>query len=218
MSFFDKNYQSPDWLTQKFSRRKLLKSAAGASAIAALPKMVFAQSDVEKLTQATKTDPWLTLDTVINHLLPESPTGPSAKDIRATWYLFNVVNEQPTEQDEIEFIYKGVGWLNDFSQSQLKKNFVAASLDEKERLLKTISKSRAGENWLNNLVGYIFEAMLAPPSYGGNPNGIGWQWLNHKAGFPLPEKGQRYFEIPSYQHIPVTNVASVKKKTGTRKS
>jgi hypothetical protein len=38
--------------------------------------------------------------------------------------------------------------------------------------------------------------MLSPPSYGGNPNGIGWQWLEHKAGFPLPEKGQRYFELP----------------------
>lgn len=212
MSFFDNNYQSPQWLQQKFSRRKLLKSAAGASAIAALPKMVFAQSDIEKLNTATKTDPWLTLETTINHLLPESPSGPSAKDIRATWYLFNVVNEQPTDQDEIEFIYKGVGWLNDFSQSQLKKAFVEATTDEKERLLKTISKSRAGENWLNNLVGYIFEAMLAPPSYGGNPNGIGWQWLNHKAGFPLPDKGKRYFEIPSYQQIPLTNVASVKKK------
>jgi len=175
--------------------------------MAAMPR-VFASQDLDRVTKATETDPWLTLDATLNHLLPESKTGPSAKDIRASLYLYNVVHEQPTEQDEIDFIYKGVGWLNDFSQSQLQRNFVALTTNEKEGLLKAISRSRAGENWLSNLISYIFEAMLAPPVYGGNPNGIGWQWLDHQAGFPLPGKGKRYYELPGQQSIAITNISS----------
>jgi len=220
-SFFEKNYQTPDWLMQKLSRRNALKSAAGAIAIAAMPKTLFAAQS-GALNDVVKKDPWQTLDAVLNQLLPASETGPSAQEIRATLYLYNVVNEQPTEQAEIDFIYKGVGWLNDFSQSQLKKAFVDVSFDEKEQLLKAISKSTAGENWLNNLLGYVFEAMLSPPSYGGNPDGIGWRWLDHKAGFPLPEKGKRYFEIPGHQRIAVNqNAMSVKvpaKRAGSKKS
>ena len=51
------------------------------------------------------------------------------------------------------------------------------------------------------LIGYIFEAMLAPPAYGGNPNGVGWQWLQHKAGYPLPKAGKRYYELPQRSRV-----------------
>jgi gluconate 2-dehydrogenase gamma chain len=55
--------------------------------------------------------------------------------------------------------------------------------------------------------------MLSPPAYGGNPNGIGWQWLNHQPGFPLPEKGGRYYEIPSRFTIPVVQLDQTKATT-----
>jgi len=110
--------------------------------------------------------------------------------------LHQVMTVQPTAADEKEFILKGVGWLNGFAKSERGKPFAQLSFDEKELTLRGISNSRAGENWLTTLLAYLFEAMLAPPSYGGNPNGIGWQWLDHQAGFPLPEIGQRYFELP----------------------
>jgi len=200
-SFFDKNYQTPVWFKEKnLSRRRFLKSAAGASTITALPSFALSAKELKTLKQLTKTDPWLTLDATLMHLLPASTSasssGPSAKDIKALAYLHQVMTVQPTEQDEKEFILKGVGWLNGFSQSQKNKAFVALTFDKKESVLRGISKSRAGENWLTTLLAYVFEAMLAPPAYGGNPNGVGWQWLEHKAGFPLPEAGQRYFELP----------------------
>ena len=55
-------------------------------------------------------------------------------------------------------------------------------------LLRQIAKSTAGENWLATLLSYIFEALLAAPIYGGNPGGVGWKWLQHQPGFPLPDK------------------------------
>ena len=215
-SFFDENFSTPKWLQKKVSRRNALKSAAGATMVAAMPLRAWSTLASEQFAQVLKIDPWLTLEAVLAHLLPESPTGPSAKEIQATQYLYNVVFQQPTESDEIEFIYKGVGWLNGFSNSELQKNFVLLSFDEKEKILQAISRSRAGENWLSNLVSYIFEAMLTPPSYGGNPNGIGWQWLDHQAGFPLPQAGQRYYELPGKQPIVLSNKAPLSKTTSTQ--
>jgi len=217
-SFFDKNFKTPNFIIEKekqqyqqqqLSRRGLLKSAAGIAAINALPSFHLAAKEIENLTKLTRTDPWLTLHATLNHLLPKSADSAesteakgtdvrdiSAKSINALAYLHQIMTVQPTEQDEKDFILKGVGWLNSYANSEKSKTFVELDQSEKEKLLRGISKSRAGENWLNTLIGYIFQAMLAPPSYGGNTNGIGWQWLEHQAGFPLPEKGQRYFELP----------------------
>lgn len=201
-SFFDKNYQTPEFIKkQQLSRRTLLKSAAGMVAVTALPSFYLHAEQQKSLIELMKTDPWQTLDATLNQLLPHSDTGPSAQDINATAYLHQVMTVQPTEQDEKDFILKGVGWLNGYANSEKNKAFIALAFDEKELLLKGVSQSRAGRNWLNTLLGYIFQAMLAPPSYGGNPNGIGWHWLEHKAGFPLPKKGQRYFELPPRANI-----------------
>jgi gluconate 2-dehydrogenase gamma chain len=57
--------------------------------------------------------------------------------------------------------------------------------------------------------------MLSPASYGGNPDGIGWQWLEHQAGFPLPEKGQRYFELPTRARIDLISGVAYDKKRVT---
>ncbi len=201
-SFFDKNYQTPDFLLKKQqNRRSFLKSAAGASAIAAMPVISLSAKQQVQLNERVKTDPWLTLNATLNHLLPSSATGPSAIDIKATAYLFQVMTAQPTEQDEKDFILKGVGWLNDYANSEKSKPFALLSFADKEQLLRGISRSMAGENWLNTLLGYILQAMLAPPSYGGNPNNIGYQWLEHQAGFPIPKEGQRYYELPKRARI-----------------
>lgn len=209
-SFFDKNFKTPNFILakekhqQQLSRRGLLKSAAGIAAISALPSFHLAANDVEDLAKLSKTDPWLTLHATLNHLLPKSAgssEGTDSKDINAQSinalaYLYQIMTVQPTAQDEKDFILKGVGWLNSYAMSEKGKKFTELDVNNKERLLRGISQSRAGGNWLNTLIEYIFQAMLAPPSYGGNTNGVGWQWLEHQAGFPLPEKGQRYFELP----------------------
>jgi len=236
-SFFDKNYQTPEFIKTKQQqaqqgRRRFLKSAAGMGALASLPAFsVSAKAQLsqnELLKSLIKTEPWLTLDATLNQLLPSSPTGPSASEIRATAYLHQVMTVQPTEQDEKDFILKGVGWLNGFANSEKSANFAQLSFTDKEQLLRGISRSTAGQNWLNTLLGYIFQAMLSPPSYGGNPNGIGWSWLEHQAGFPLPEKGQRYFELPTRARIDLISrvdydakrLASSRNKShqGTKKS
>ncbi|SET85294.1 gluconate 2-dehydrogenase subunit 3 family protein [Thalassotalea agarivorans] len=204
--FFDSTYKTPAWYRRKIenkARRKFLKSAMGASALTLMPVPLLAKAN-QANDQRLATDPWLTLDSTLNHLLPQSEIGPSAKDIQAIQYLFNVIDQQPIDEDEKAFIFKGVGWLNGFCQSKLNKNFVELEQENKEAMLRAISGSTAGRNWINTLINYLFEAMLSPPAYGGNPNGVGWTWLQHQAGFPLPKEGSRYYELPTYQQIKIS--------------
>ncbi|MBL0709468.1 MAG: gluconate 2-dehydrogenase subunit 3 family protein [Colwellia sp.] len=207
--FLDDSYQTPAWFTQKKrSRRNFLKSAAGATGIVALPSLAISSKQQAQLINLKKSDPWLTLEATLAHLLPESEVlkDLNAQNINALAYLHQVMTVQPTEPAEKAFILKGVSWLNDFSHSQQSKPFVQLSLSEKESILREISNSRAGENWLSTLLNYIFEAMLTPPAYGGNPDGIGWQWLEHQGGFPLPQEGQRYFELPPRSRVKTAQV------------
>lgn len=208
-SFFDHNYQTPACLTRRLSRRTFLKSAALASAATTLARPASATTHSVDL----HIEPWQSINAVLEHLLPSSPTGPGAFEFNAIQYLYNVVNSQPTEPEETEFIKKGVGWLNGYTQGKLQQNFSQLSTADKETSLRAISQSRAGENWISTLLTYIFEAMLAPPAYGGNPDGIGWQWLKHQAGFPLPPVGKRYYELPAYGAIKVKNIATDTKQT-----
>ena len=201
-SFFDNAFTTPEFLKEKQqTRRRLLKSAAGVSALTLLPAWTVTATQNKQLSTLLTTDPWKTLNSVMNHLLPASKTGPSAEEIQAMPFLYNLVFERPTPKDEIEFIFKGVEWLNGYTNQKLNRSFVKLTFDEKETMLRDISQSNAGSNWINMMLTNLLEAMLSPPAYGGNPNGIGWQWLEHKAGFPLPEKGQRYFELPKRASI-----------------
>jgi len=216
-SFFEKKYQTPAWYQAKFARRQLLKSAAGATAIAALPSWSLTNTDKATLATASQTDPWLTLHAVLLHLFPASESGPSADDIQALAYLYQVVTVQPTVPEEKTFILQGVTWLNNYSQTQHKQAFVTLTHYQKENLLRAISQSEAGDNWLSTLLNYLFEALLAPPIYGGNPKGIGWTWLAHQPGFPLPNKGGRYYEIPGRYRISVNNINSTTNNSSERK-
>lgn len=140
-SFFDQNYQTPEFIQNQKrqaqqNRRHFLKSAAGMGALAGLPTLSVSAktqtSQNELLNTLVKTEPWLTLDATLNQLLPSSATGPSASDIRATAYLHQVMNVQPTEQDEKDFILKGVGWLNGYANSEKSADFAQLSFADKE--------------------------------------------------------------------------------------
>lgn len=146
-----------------------------------------------------KSEPWLTLSTVQDHLFPQEKTNkdnsPSAKDIHALAYLQNMMNAPDFDKEEYELINNGVGWLNDLSKQQYSKKFVQLDTDAKEKILRRIESSRVGSRWLSVLLTYLIQALLTDPIYGGNPNGIGWAWLQHQPGFPRPPENKKYFKL-----------------------
>ena len=140
-------------------------------------------------------DPWSTLAVVQDHLFPSETDSPGAKEINATTYLRNVIAGTAIDQEEKEFILNGVKWLNDLSLEKHEAFFTQLSYSQRTDMLHQITKSKSGRRWISKLLSYIFEALLGDPVYGGNPDGIGWKWLNHHPGFPRPPKHKRYWNL-----------------------
>ena len=165
-------------------RRFLIQSAGGSVALLfGLPR----------LAVGADYDPWQTLDAVLQHLLPSEPDSPGAAEIHALDYLRFVVDDPKVDRDTRDFIIQGNRWLDELAQEQHGRAFSALHSDAKEQLLRRTAASAAGENWIATLLTYLFEALLTAPAYGGNPQRIGWQWLQYVPGFPLPGPGKFFY-------------------------
>lgn len=127
------------------------------------------------------------------HLFPDDGDGPSAKEINAFGYLQWALTDPDNQADgDREFIIKGTVWLDESANKHFNKPFLEMTWNEQAKLLKRINGSQSGENWLSLLLYYLLEAVTLDPLYGGNVNGIGWQWLEYQSGFPRPNAETHY--------------------------
>jgi len=141
---------------------------------------------------SSKPNPWPVIDVVQQHLFPSEDTSPGAREINALGYLQFVVTDTSLDEEDREFILQGAGWLEGMSQQLEKTAFVDLDEVSREKVLRRIEASEAGQNWLSTLLLYLFEALLTDPVYGGNTDQIGWRWLQHVPGFPRPQKDKTY--------------------------
>jgi len=140
-------------------------------------------------------EPWKTIDVVQNHLFPFDANSPGARDIHALAYLQLMLSQADVPAFKRQQIMSGEKWLNDLSRQTYHRKFAALDENQREKLLRRVEQSRAGERWLSWLLSYLIEALLSDPVYGGNPDGNGWKWLQHQPGFPHPPPAKRYFNI-----------------------
>lgn len=135
---------------------------------------------------------------VQDHLFPKDTDSPGAQDINALPFLQFVIAQSDFDADSRHFIINGIQSLEEASMERFELSFEELDFTRKERLLRYLADhTRWGKNWLSLLLYYIFEALLADPVYGCNPDEIGWQWLEHQAGFPRPPVDKIYTRIIS---------------------
>ncbi len=171
-----------------------LKAAAGLVILPSMPSLTGCTPDTNQ-EQLVATQPWKTFAAVQQQLFPNDDNGPDAKNINATVYLKFVLDAKDTDPDDREFIVNGIDWLDELCLKQFNNRFSACNSTQQKNSLSQIAKSDAGERWLSYLLLLIFEALLSDPVYGGNPDGIGWQWLEHQPGFPRPPTNKRYMDL-----------------------
>lgn len=140
----------------------------------------------------TETD-WTTIAAVQNHLFPSEAEAPGSVEINAFRYLHNFLSNPETDPSEIDFILSGVRSLQTLTQKTQLKRFTDLSIEQREILLRDFEQSNIGQRWLITILNYILEALLTDPVYGGNPDGIGWKWLEHRSGEPRPPLNKRYW-------------------------
>ncbi len=182
------------------SRREFINRIAVLGSLATYyPLVTLAQQRADRQPELPSDwrneDPWATLAEVQRHLFPASADTPGADDIRALVYLRNTIENLDADGEDRAFVFNGVGWLNDLAQDNTQQPFIVLDEQHRETLLRQIEKSRAGRNWLSLLLTYLLEALLADPVYGGNPNGIGWKWLEHQPGFPTPPEDKTWYRL-----------------------
>jgi len=182
------------WQAHPVSRRRFLKGVGALTSGLILPWLP-AGAIAAGEEAATASSAWQTIASVQERLFPDDGNGPGARAIRATAYLQQAMRLPRFPDEERTFLLQGPGWLNELARKAHGTDFPALSADRQEALLQRIARSRAGENWLSLLLLYIFEALLTAPVYGGNPDGIGWRWLTHDPGFPLPTAANTYDRI-----------------------
>jgi gluconate 2-dehydrogenase gamma chain len=182
------------WRASPVSRRHFLQGMSAISAGMLLPLSSKAKSQ-SRTTATPQQAPWPTIAAVQQHLFPAEADSPGAHDINAAAYLKNLLDDAEHDQDERNFILNGPTWLNELAKTEYQKTFTQLNATQREQLLQRIARSDAGENWLSLLLLYIFEALLSSPIYGGNPDGIGWRWLEHNPGYPQPTSDNSYKKL-----------------------
>ena len=196
-------------LANAINRRAFLKTSSAMSLIATLAASRFSIADSQYISEKPTMErspgdlsarknyfteaQHKVLDAVQIQLFPDDANGPSARDLNAIAYLeWAMTDQQNREDGDPEFVAKGIGWLDDLSEQTQGDSFIKLSDKQQDKLLKQIARSRAGKNWLSVLMYYLAEALMIDPVYGGNPEMIGWKWLEHQAGFPRPVAGKTY--------------------------
>ncbi len=178
----------------KIDRRTFLARLSALTAAAMLPACKGRQTEARN-PEVFNEDEWRRLKIAQEHLFPHTEDSPGAADVNAAVYLQNVLLDPNGDAEEQDYIKKGLTWLEEEAQEMLGKDFVSLNADEREQTLRSMAGHGWGERWIALILLYIFEALLADPLYGGNPDGIGWAWLEHNPGYPRPPADKIYGKI-----------------------
>jgi len=138
---------------------------------------------------------WKTIIAVQDHLFPSDlkTAAPGAKDVNAKAYFYAVLSDADRDDEDRKLVKNGLIELQDICWEKHHKLFSDLTDKQREESLRIFEQTANGTPWIMTVLGYIFEALLVDPVYGGNPNGIGWKWLEHQAGFPRPPANKTFF-------------------------
>ena len=173
-------------------RTFLTRLSALASLTIISPVLLRCKSGDERNADIFSEKRWNILNLVQNHLFPSDKDSPGAKEINAGVYLQNVLLDPKIDPEDKKFILNGIDWTEETAAELLSQSILTMNKEKIEKVLRNMAEYQWGENWLSQILIYIFEALLTDPIYGGNPDGIGWKWLGHDPGLPRPNEQNRY--------------------------
>jgi hypothetical protein len=126
--------------------------------------------------------PLQTLRIVKDDLFPHANT----LDSNSFAYFSLVLQHSSISDDSKQFLRNGTKWINEEAVNTYSKVYTHLSAEQRQNILKIISKESWGESWIRAVLKYILEATLGDPIYGVNKGEKGWKWLKFEAGQPRP--------------------------------
>lgn len=140
-------------------------------------------------------DGWRILGLIQAHLFPSETQAPGAREVNALDYLHFVMSWEGTDPVEPRILRSGLDRLREIAAQTAGGTFEALDVPGREQALRTLESGEGGTEWILLVLDYVFEALLADPIYGGNPDRVGWRWLQIEPGHRRPGPDQRYFML-----------------------
>lgn len=190
----------------EISRKQFISSLLLLGAASQIPFLSACDPIEDDINQITfETDPLSadqvkTIQCIQLVLFPKEGNGPSALEINADKYLVWVLNDSNLDKKENDFIINKLDFFINLSLEKYNHMFFELSKIKQEDLIAEIIQEGWGKTWVSRLLTLLFEALLLDPFYGGNPNSIGWEWLNHNPGQPRPNLETSYPDIINRVH------------------
>ena len=125
-----------------------------------------------------------TIATLQNDLFPKA----KELGINTVNYISIIAKHSRISAQDKDFLKNGVKWLNESAVKMHKKQYTQLSSAKRQLVLTEIMNTSWGSAWCDNMLRYIFEAMLGDRIYGGNNGEAGWKWLAFNGGLPRPTK------------------------------
>ena len=190
-------------------RRKWLKLALAGVVLSQIPWMVSCDIETDDVLDIPPLDgkgiftneEMKGLFFIQNILVPNDGNGPSAATVNAHDYFVWTLEDKRLPTSEKEYFTSKLKDLLHLCKEKFSKNFIDLPVEDRELFVTNNIESGWTQTFLSRMITVIFEAMLLDPVYGGNPNEIGWDWLEHIGGSPRANAETKYPEI--YKNIPV---------------
>ena len=182
-----------DQFTDKnINRRKFLLysgAVAGGMSLGGILAYIYKNHNVKPPFSKTRL---ILVKSLHDHLFPKTDESPGASDIKSVEYLEFVLIDPNIDEDNRNLLKNGFTRLEEESTELFQQPFHLLSINEKDELLRSIEEYNWGYRFISLNLTYLFEALLADPIYGGNPDEIGWKWLGHTPGIPRPTSTTMY--------------------------
>ena len=128
--------------------------------------------------------PYETINTLQKDLFPKA----NELNINTSAYMTIMFNHSRISDEDKIFIRNGVQWLNEEAVAKYKNSYTKLSYSQRQNTLKSISREKWGESWLDMMLTYIMEATFSDRVYGVNPKEAGQKWLGFSNGLPKPKE------------------------------
>jgi len=128
--------------------------------------------------------PYETINTLQKDLFPKA----NELRVNTSAYMTIVLNHSRISDEDKSFIRNGVQWLNEEAVAKYKNSYTKLSYSQRQNTLKSISREKWGESWLDMMLTYIMEATFSDRIYGVNPKEAGQKWLGFSNGLPKPKE------------------------------
>ena len=193
-------------MTNKVSRRDLLKQAAVAGAAAAVPLGSAAcapTASTERTWETLTESEGETLEAIVARLIPSDDSGPGATEARAARYIDRGLGGGLASSREAYRV--GLAAVDRYAGSSKGGRFSRLTADDQDEVLRDMEDDRAtgftpsAAAFFGLLRTHTIQGTFSDPAYGGNDGFIGWELI----GYP----GVRTAVTPDLQRMDVAPTA-----------